>query len=189
MSQPPPPPGGPPPQPPAGWSPQQPPPGWQAQPPGPGVPWQPPPPPSSDGRVGVIVLSAVLALCLLAVAGVGLLLLTRVPTVGDLEVGQCLRSGDLAQGEDQISSFSVVACSESHDAEVVGVVALSEADAGAFSTRGPELCAANSGDVAARSDAGVETRPFTAAEQPDSGDPLVCLARRTDGGKLTAPVA
>jgi len=128
-------------------------------------------------------LIAILGLLLVATAVVGVVLLTRVTTVGSLETGDCLSSSALAAGESTLDDLDVVDCTSAHDGEVVAVVTLDEeADETA-------ACGSEVPPLDALAAAGVEVRPLTEPGTDTAGDPVACVARRVDGAALTGRVA
>lgn len=161
-------------QPPAGPPPAgPPPPGF-----GPPGPQRPPPGPSTAAGPPWVLIGA-LALALVVIAVLGAVLLARTPTVGSLEVGDCLGSPELAAGDASLSGFDVVDCGSPHDAEVLAVLELGEGEDRA------EVCAAEVTGLDDLVAAGVEVRPMTEPEELDEGDALACVARRTDGEPVT----
>jgi hypothetical protein len=166
-----------------------PPPGAPPPEPPPGAP-QPPPAtaagPAAPARGPGLVLTVVGVLLLLAITIVGTMVVSGTPSVASLETGDCLSSADLAGAEADVGQFDVVDCGSPHDAEVLAVVELTgEAAEGYTGEAGAEACAQAVPSTAELAEQGVEVRPLTKDGDLTAGDPVVCLARRVDGVRLT----
>jgi hypothetical protein len=110
--------------------------------------------------------------------------------VDDLDKGDCLVSGDIADASDSIGDIETVDCGEDHDAEVFATYDVTSDEAEDF-----DLDAAGSKCVDELSSAGGsledleadgnEVRPLVGSDKPSEGDKVVCFIRNSDGDQLS----
>ncbi|ANH38820.1 hypothetical protein I601_2402 [Nocardioides dokdonensis FR1436] len=138
-----------------------------------------------------IVISTLVLLATIAVVVLIVVFASQVQSVDDLEEGQCVNfSGvDDSSSTETFSAITLAECTESHDAEVVGVYELTEDLLAQHPDRDyTEICTpaflASSGSD--RDD--LDATFATDVADPDPGDQVACFFERTDGEKLTAPL-
>jgi len=108
--------------------------------------------------------------------------------VSNLDEGDCITSGDLANVNGAISDIETTDCHGDHDAEVFAVLERE---------KGEDLTAAGTHCVEAADEKGhsltdlqadgLEIRPLVAGDDPEEVDDLVCFIRSPEGEPLTEP--
>lgn len=115
-------------------------------------------------------------------------------SVDDLKSGDCVTAKGLADDSDTVNDLKVVACSKSHDGEVVATKKLSKDDADGYdSSAANDLCFAaiqeeHADEMAALLTEGISVIGLTQTLSPDPGDQLACVAYNADGSKLSDPL-
>ncbi|WP_343995954.1 hypothetical protein [Nocardioides dubius] len=162
-----------------------------------GQPWPSQPPVAPRRRRPWFLPAVALGVLLLVALGVVLaVVLTRDDApeplrVADLEVGDCIASEAIAQGDLAVDDLSVVSCSAAHHGEVYATFDASD-DALDLDAAG-RLCSteltASGRSLAEVTAAGQELRPLAADDDLRAGTAVVCFLRNSDGSPLTGSPA
>lgn len=138
-----------------------------------------------------------LAIAALVISGVWIVLLVvggivavvyGGTSVDDLKAGQCITAKGLTS-EDGVSRIKVIDCDKSHDAEVVGVIDLTDDDVDGYGTdKALELCGGVV-DPTLQADPTLYLVSLTAVQHPETGDHLACVVLKADESKITGKLA
>ncbi|MXG88203.1 DUF4190 domain-containing protein [Nocardioides flavescens] len=148
-----------------------------------------------DGRnhgkglaIAAIIIS-VISLVVGALIAVGVVAaVNSIVEVDDLKTGECVTADGLSDSTAKtVTDIQVVDCSDSHDGEVLTTTTLTADQAQNFTTDPSISACADAITAAGKSDLISDTVNFTAlaAEQPEAGDRVACIAFNTDGSPLT----
>jgi hypothetical protein len=154
---------------------------------------------SKDGKnhgkglaIAALVISVVFSIGIAA----GSYALTQVDwdellPVEQLKTGECLNASNLTDdSEDFVEDIEEVSCNSPHDAEVLVTKDLTNADAKDYDPASSTLCTdlITEGGLADKIGPDMGYFGLTTDEKPNAGDKLVCIAYKTDGTKLEAPL-
>lgn len=111
--------------------------------------------------------------------------------VENLSTGECITATNLADpNEAFVGDITEVPCTEPHDGEVLTTITLTQDDARDYDAQSTSLCADTQSDpdIAAKLTPDLGYFGLTDSVDPNAGDNLACIAFRTDGQKLDAPL-
>ena len=146
-----------------------------------------------DGRdhgkgfaIAGLIISVLSILLTVALVVLGVVAGSSLKDVNDLKTGDCVNINGLK--DEEFESLETVECAKEHDAEVLGTVKLSEAQAADYEdTSGSDLCSAAVPVDKQPTGDNLEFLFLTDRSEPEAGDTLACLVRAIDG-KLTGRV-
>jgi hypothetical protein len=147
-----------------------------------------------DGRdhgkgfaIAGLIISVLSILLMVALIVFGVVVGSSLRDVNDLKTGDCVNINGFK--DEEFSSLESVECAEKHDAEVLATITLNASQVEGYDeTRGSDLCNAALPLEDRPTSENLELLFLTDLKVPKSGDTLACLARATDGSKLTGKV-
>lgn len=150
-----------------------------------------------DGRdhgrglaIAAIVVNALVVLASIALVVFAVVVGSQVRAIPDLEPGDCISGSGILTDDEEVGTITEQECTEPHDAEVMGMVTLTDEDVASDTDDFTSLCfetVAEDPERAAVFDDG-EVSLLALREGREVGDTVACLAFATDGEQLEEPL-